>query len=693
MGLYDNYRPENSQLTQQYAGSTVPALMQVGRELQTRFDTAKETYDLVGTAIDSSIVSEVDRPAYEQNMQAHRAKLKAAADAGDYENMEFEARKAGRSFATDYAPFADNYKRIQAYTAEVDDALEKGRLLDPETARKKKLAASMGYKGLTKDEKTGKWTNQFAGPGIAKELNLTEWTDGALKNFAAQTLGSEFRTIQQGPDGEYYSQQGSKTVKLTGKQIATVLEAAKKIDPEYSAYMNQKLELDTLGLENMKADMMPEGAMKTAIQAEADRLGVTFGEAAKSVQKRAIEQNTNNNVNIYSGKYIRDDREVSSKNMGLTEGATKALNDKDSNLGMEIAISTNSYEHLGNPADLSSGIDDANKQVQIIGEKYNVWAKNPANPIRKVGERYMNAKGEDVTSTAFVYRAQMDQAKAYRDNVVGLKNRAKEAAGFKVAGALETEALAAKNLALSRPRFTSDDRNLPQNAKNAIRLAQGEEAYENVIRDSPGYKRYAEKLKEFTKAGSITTVAKRFSSKLDNDRTEALVNGMSSSDIENGLVGFKMVGTQYGGRQMSADEYEKVAGSIKFAGNFVNAQGQFEQIYSAKDKAGNNFVFSGTNLKASGGDAEIAQGMGMDAKQVQLQQFVRQVTDNPSSSKTMQIPGGSIKVSRHSLEESKQIGKANYGSGSYTPTGGVPQILQFADEAQLLTVLQKALQQ
>ncbi len=636
MGLYDNYQLANSSLVKQYAGSSVPALLNVGQVMEDRFNSAREGYDLLGSAVDNSRIYEGDRKMFDETMGKHRQAIAEAAKSGDYENMLYAANKSGRQFANDYRPFAENYQAVQGFYGEVDKALEKGTLKSPETAAKLKQLGMQGYAGLQKDPTTGKLVGRFQGIGIAKEIDVPQKIDEWMKNFAPRITGGSVEQIE----GDYYVTRGGKRTRLTQGEINNVLNSAMALDPEWKAYKQQKVALDSLGYDTINPESLPaDNPTRMAIQAEADRQGISFGKAFKQAKEGSVESELLGNVRNFASKYKRDDVESDYK-INETEAAgrnaQKKIDDAETTFGVPIIIPKTGSE-FSSPDKIEQGISGSNESIKKIGENWSAYVN--VHKLKKVGDKYVRPDGVDVTNTAMRHQLLMTQEKNKRDQLLKLNNEAKAAANYTVSQA----DLKRANQAFSESMATSTSM-----APGAVPMSQDEKrqqaqvAYDNALKDTPNYIKYQNELKKRTADMSMQTIATRFQNKSDNTAIENLINNMSTSDGDANMLGLEYTGSKKGGQQLSADDYQKVKGKIGFAGQAMNDKGEQVYIFKAQGEKGENMQFQ---MKGIVSNKNLPTLIGADSRQFYSQQFLRSATSNPSGEVTTElIPGTFMKV-------------------------------------------------
>lgn len=308
MGLYDQYKLENSTGIRKFQGSTTPELMMVGQQLQKQYDVGQNYDDMLGQMIKDSSAAEFDKPVLQQLKAEYAQRIGARAQKGDYENMWRDTMIDSRNFVGDYKHIAENQQRVAAYQKNLQDELEKkdGLIRSPETMNKL-IAESMQQGGLKKDPNTGEWTNQFKGITPAREIDIPQWVDKALDHFAPQVLGSKVKRI----NGDYYETIGSETKRITPDRINKVLDAAKALDPEWGAYVRQKARLDTMGLDRVddKTALQAYGTGLTSEMMDASRAsGRPIGDVVRAYESQKVMKNLDKLAEAYAvGKYQVND--------------------------------------------------------------------------------------------------------------------------------------------------------------------------------------------------------------------------------------------------------------------------------------------------------------------------------------------------------------------------------------------------
>lgn len=637
-GLYDRYQLTNSSQIPIYEGSANKEMMYVAEQLQGRYDQARAYDDYLAEQQKYAKVHDKDRGLFEQMTGQYRERIAERAKSGNYEDMLRATAQDARSFGRDYAAFADNLQRRAAYRDEIEKS-RKDLNLTGETVDKLLAASEYRTKGLQKDPKTGQIVGQFQGITPSKEIDFAAWTDEKLKGIIAKETGWDATSIEgvagMSEDGEkYYVQRGGKTVTVDAKRIKAVLNQAMQLDPEFQASLRQKAMLDTVGLDRMTPELLPEKD-RVAVEAEAARTGLSFGEAFQQIQaSRIVNGIVGGSMNYGVLKREQHDTDVSTNIRGETEGTGRKQADKESNnFGIPITIPKYGNE-FADPGALANGVTQINSNIKKIDSDYALWSKNVTKGAdgryTKVDEA---GRTVDVTDDAIGFRMLKQQEVKQKENLRQLEAESQREAGYTVTPQLKAEAQKAYSEAFNSSSGAAGYSGGGLSREERVKQAQ--KAYDEVLENNPKYKEYARILAEKSKNISMSTIATRFNKKSDNEAIKALVNNLSTNDFESNMMSMEYVGSQKGGQQFTPDDYDAIKGNIDFGGQFIDDKGEQAYIFSAQDpKTKERVQFQVKGIVSS---MPLPKLTGQDARQVQAQQFVRGATNNPANYSKLQI--------------------------------------------------------
>lgn len=198
--------------------------------------------------------------------------IQAAATAGDYENMTTDVVRAASNYQARVKPIQENAQRWQSYQDSIDKMVEEGNL-PLENAQRIKQVSKQQYSGLVLDDK-GQATNPFTGMDAARDPNIMEMMDDALKGIKSSS-GSTIRRYV-GVDSE----KGLLEVETEkGREFIDMNEVQAVIDPifndpnvnafmQQSAMLNQAVKSDDQVLSETSKSMERQIQTVDALQAQ-----------------------------------------------------------------------------------------------------------------------------------------------------------------------------------------------------------------------------------------------------------------------------------------------------------------------------------------------------------------------------------------------------------------------------------------
>lgn len=301
MGLYDNFRLQNSTQVYKQPGVPLDALGQTLGVLNERYDKSRAAWDSLKRTLDQSPVHVKDKETFNKATQGIRDQLSGVQKSGNYEDMMWAASDAGSQLASVYMPFAQENKRFQ-------DRLEAIEKSEASAEDKKRLAieAQMKYKGIQQDA-DGKWVSGgFDTPSIAKSVDMGKFVRETLSNMVAFENGYSNVSVEQAAGGEYFFNHDGKTTYIDADRVSRAIDQAVRLSPEVQDYLSQQGRLGTLGLESLSYDDIAKSGdaeqlkiadqVKAAIEADPSK---KFGNEYRQYFQGAIQQNLVNTAKGY----------------------------------------------------------------------------------------------------------------------------------------------------------------------------------------------------------------------------------------------------------------------------------------------------------------------------------------------------------------------------------------------------------
>lgn len=650
MGLYDSYQLANSRDVQQYQGSTMPEMIKVADVLQQRYDASELGMEGLGTMIKGAKVLGKDQELFNQRSGEYTNQLQDWSKRADLENITKDVAKAGRSFGNEYKQFADNLGRAQAYQKELDDQVEK-KYISRETANKLLEMSHDQYSGMKYDPSTGKYTGQFSGQGAAREVDKTEW----VKKVAGDIAASKGGTLVESPSGDYFIKRGSTHEAITLNQIKSAMQAARDLDPELNADLNQRAMLAGWNAaKNYKLEDFKGTSYEPKIKAYIDK-GYKPAQAIAAVAGKDELEKADTDLMKLASKYAYDRNTTSFEYDGLTmdgERKKKKLDDEDTPL---VATILQPYKPIdsSDPKELDQAITGKADARNGVVHNLNQWIRD--NGVTTKGGRQYDKDGNDVTFTYQKHQDLVAQADKAKQSLETLKKDAMAKADFKITPALEKKAREAYDKAYwgagtGQGAVAEGGRSEAQKKKIA------QDAYDEVIGNTPGYKRYKNVLQELSKGQAMQVGITTFDSKATNKAAEEGFKNLALNLDTDGLQ-FGALGLQWGtgddaNKPLEADDYAKIKEDAKFVGVGIDVDGKYKfwykvgNVQGVKQKGGEEgSVMVKMPAMAGSSEALIKSGQITMAEQV-LTQNMADILSTPSGKGTMDLGKGKVRISR-----------------------------------------------
>lgn len=229
-----------------------PQSVKISETLRNRFMQNFQANDQLALAVDqmqAALPFENDVRRKQELQRDVENKLSTLAEQGDYENLGFAVHGTAKSFAKDYAPIQENYKRYSQYVNDFSESLKKG---DYNPEQQKYLSQYMlkgangPYKGYEIDPETGKVKegSLFTGPTIYKDPKIMDRVTERLKILHEQKTGSTVQKVGQGPGGSLVIESGGTTSIIDPVQVQQVVDAV-MAEPDVKAYVDQLSDMKT----------------------------------------------------------------------------------------------------------------------------------------------------------------------------------------------------------------------------------------------------------------------------------------------------------------------------------------------------------------------------------------------------------------------------------------------------------------
>ncbi|MBI2283314.1 MAG: hypothetical protein HYU71_06375 [Bacteroidetes bacterium] len=694
MGLYDGYQLANSRAIPQFRGSVVPDLVQVSGQLQQYYDKAVETNDYTARLINSLQAHPNDQRELSEWSKGYREKINKLSQRPDMENALREVTMLARQVPDEYQKqFGQRVKDLADYSEKlkkdaelyITSGGEKG--ISPIT-HKKALAASLWLDKQAKEQaaKLGQPLTRFTGHEVVGEIDLPKMTDEALAHVDPKKYGFE---VVQGTDGNWLKKTGTTTTRLTPQEITAITNSYFDASDKYRQYLNQQHLFNTyekdysnidpsqfsdgtvldrsLRMQNGKPVTDKNGRQIVDTYTATDYIkrlvskGVAPADAMRQLDFVMQDKANRQKAIAYAQKYVRNDS-ISTMDISANPFALKKLDDYEIPITAQVLQPVSGFQH-DSPDKLKTAIDSTEQATKELQNNIGVWrANNVARQTGPIGDpktRFYDKNGTDITFD--VWRKE-DLYKQSAQQLKDLQNRQKqvfEQAGYKPSPQLIEKAEKARADAFEKNRAIPMGDGTTTYDDDRGRLA-GQQAYDAVMQNTPGYKRAKQLMAEDAKNKSAVVGVTRFSNKKVNDAIETafdnLVIGLDKGDLQSGMIGATWAATNnkgQAGTPLNAKDYALLRGKGKFAGTMVDADGQIKMMFKADntarntkgDQVGEAYI---VKVPAFAGVAEsmVKEGMVREAEQY-IRQNIGAIDDRPNKSGMISLgPGKDVRVDR-----------------------------------------------
>lgn len=658
MPRYDQYQLANSRQVKPFVGSALPELTSVAGTLQERYDRTLENEDLLSRAINTAQAApfSADQQLLSNLKQEFRGKIAERAKKQDYENMYRDVMMASRDFMDRYQPIVENAKRFEDYKGSLQQAVAKGDIKSPEKARRLLALSTQSYQGMTVDPNTGQYLNKFQGATPIKDIDPTEKIDKWMKDVAPTVLGTETKYT----DGVWMRYKEGKWTTLTPQEISQVINAGRRLDPEFNAWMDQERQLATVDYNNVTTESiqnMKDGPVKQAIM-EGVKAGGSPTNVVKAVAAASHENSIYKDMQAYANKYIRDDKITGSGVTGADpynlEKTKKKLEDEQLVLSMPILQPENRTEIQG-AEDLISKVKESTTAVQATRQKFDNWVQT--NQLRPNGKgQWLDAQGNDHTLRYLEQKQVYEQAQQGLQKLRQLEAEARKRTGYSPEKSMTPDMIKSAEKAASyqvNQYYADSPKTLAtsQEEYDATASKIYEQAKTDYLRThAPGYAQYDQALKDMTAKGAQLINIQNFNTKSGNEQAtnlfKNLVLNLDSKGLDSGPVGLKWASGNAAGDDLTADDYKKISADAVFAGYGMDTDGQLKFYYKVGDVKQNSkgaLVGSQALVKmpALPGTTEmLLKNKQTDLAQLSLGQSINQTLNNAAGQGYVDIGGG-----------------------------------------------------
>lgn len=366
MGLYDSYKLSNSTAIPMFEGSAGDDFIKVGQYKQGLYDQTQQSFnDISNQAGEVSSILPQDQELVKQLREGTQQKIEGLAKQGNLEDMAPQARQIGQEFANR----SHEIQGPQTQAAEFKKSLENKELnLTPEQKEAVYGNALRNYKGLQVNAR-GQFVGSFNGKEAAKNIDVNEFVDKALKDVVTQKNGHSYETTQDG--AMWIIKNGVKTEIVDPKTLKTVLDAAKQNSTEYQAFKEMQGDVATYHASKFTdPSVTPEGPLKNAAIAATTKYGIPFSSAYQLVAKEATLNHVENQASIYGlNKYNKNDKETE---MGIKDNPY-TLKDHDKSIAGPFMIQGPNNKLTDDEKDISKVVKTMNdSKTDLINTQANI---------------------------------------------------------------------------------------------------------------------------------------------------------------------------------------------------------------------------------------------------------------------------------------------------------------------------------
>lgn len=424
MGLYDSYKLSNSTAIPQFEGSAGDDFVKVGEYKQGLYDQTQQSFnDTSNQAGEVSSILPQDQEIVKQLREGTQAKIEGLAKQGNYEDMAPQARQIGQEFANR----VHEIQGPQAQAAEFKKSLENKELnLTPEQKEAVYGNALRGYQGL-KQNSRGQFVGSFNGKEAAKNIDVNDFVDKALKDVVTQKHGDSYETTQDG--GMWIIKNGVKTERVDPTTLTKVLDAAKQNSTEFQAFKEMQGDVATYHASKFTdPSITPDGPIKDAAVKASKQYGIPFSSAYQLVAKQATLSHVDNQASIYGlNKYAKNDKE---SEMSIKDNPY-TLKDHDKSTAGPFMIQGPDNKLTNDEKDydkLTATVNDSKGKVLNISERISYLNKQLANPnLNKNTRTQMEAELASQNSNKDAIQGQANRAE---DIMNYSKDATAQSAGF-----------------------------------------------------------------------------------------------------------------------------------------------------------------------------------------------------------------------------------------------------------------------
>jgi hypothetical protein len=240
MGLYDNYKLDNSSQVPQYVGSALPEIAADYQQAQQTYDAANAQNQQTADAAQQIPHLDADKQKWQDMNNEVQQQYKDNIEKGDFENMYGKVATQARILAQKAQPIMAQHAAAQEYQKQIGS---KENNLDAGTQSDLYAMAMDNYakKGGVQVDSNGKavsGTTFNPGP-IAKSVDKDELTRQALSILSPY----KNKTITKTDNGWIATDKEGSVEHITDGQVMNAFNTAKAGNKEWQAYDNQDLAL------------------------------------------------------------------------------------------------------------------------------------------------------------------------------------------------------------------------------------------------------------------------------------------------------------------------------------------------------------------------------------------------------------------------------------------------------------------
>lgn len=605
-GLYDSYQLSNSKEIPRYQGSAIPELEQVATHQQQKYDTAQNYMDTTEQAMAQTQASPYDQGELQRLHAEKKGKLDSYAKRGDLENLWRDTMMEARDYANKSKYFSSNLKGIQDWKEDINKQVMDGKL-NPETAKAAIAAGLDGYKGLQPDG-TGRYTNQFTGSPVMRDVDIPKKINEWLANAHPEVRGGEVKKDVNG----WYITNGTETKRLPMEQVMKVVNAGVDADPEVMPWIRQEGRL--AGYKQGIPTNISDGTILNYYSKNPTKLAAIQHEMATG--KVGAAQALHNLMGTdRQTKILQDIRDYASKGV-IDERTTKHLEEmdpitverlkkeQDNKMIPMNYVGQNAGADIRTAGDYEDFINKGKQEASELAAQYERFVSDPSRKFDKATgkvSQLVDGQWEDATPQANqLYQALQDKLKEGQQ-LENIRQASATSAGYdpsKAPKAIVQEGENQRKLYLDRALQAANEVRDPRTgAITGYRTPSAEEvrkihgtanhiASETVRTNAPRYKEYEQELMKRLNYGDEQSKIWGMPNDAMKQELGQMVTGLSSKlGLKKGMLSFSIAAGPDRGQQITADDYDEIAGKVEPVGiTHSSKDGSTQVIFRANEE-------------------------------------------------------------------------------------------------------------